>query len=823
MANNTELQITKTLKYEALYIILGFEELGEGVFQKEYTSAKIAVNTNRQTVDFSGGISVINGEFVLNNDKSFVVLECVDRLLSLGYSPLEIVIDMDNEFDVYAGNVYIKCFAWDWMKRRAFDERAVLGKKGKFLSVIYESRTYSGLIERRYSVSDGESIYSHGLFEAKEINLSNEGSSQSEDGHMKFEGKKLVSYDGKEALLRIPEGIEEIQSGCFWDNQSLEEVILPKTLKNIGGDTFYNCSNLRSLTIPSNVEAMGNNPFAGCPKLVLENESSHFVFEHGLLMDAARKRIIYYQVSSLAETVEIPATIEMIGKHAFYLGTNLKKAVLPKSLKRMENNPFSGCKSLVLESESKSYVVEDNVIYSGDLKTLVGTVGRISNDPLVIKDVETISRNSFWNHDEIRKIVLPETLKQIGYNPFVGCSNIEFESQASAYRVKNGVLYNKDFSKLICCPPRVAVGDYHIEDSVLQLERGAFSGCKNLRSIRFRNVFSIGKNCFTNCESLEGIYVPDLVVYIGEWAFAHCSALKKVSYFKDCYIDKMAFANTSAEVEVRQQRSNYLIESENLYTLESLKESLKGHVDSILIDPPYNSHIGYIGYKDSFDGDYLNFMKKRLLISKELLSPKGFLVMNIDEGEFKNLLRLCKDIFGPSLVSYSKWKKANKHFDQNKVVLNPNKKKVKYEYIIFCRGNKDTKPGKVMQPYIRKGAMSEKEKRIPRVFDFFGTTSSAKDEIAEIFGDRTFFSTPKPRKLMKELIRATTDKDSIVIDYFAGSGTVGDACLDLNKEDGGSRKFILVCNSENDICRKVANERLKWSSAKYLGGYEFLD
>ena len=475
MVNKAELQITKTLKYEALYIIMGFEELGDGMFQKEYQSTKISVDTNGQTVDFGGGISVINGEFTLNSDKSFVILECVDHLLSLGYSPLEIIVDMDNEFDVYVGNIYIKCFAWDWAKRRGFGKDAVLGKKGKFHSVIYESRTYSGLIERRYSVSDGEAIYNHGLLEAKETSLFNEESSESEDGHMKFEGKRLVSYNGYDKVLIIPEGIEEIQSGCFWDNQSLEEVILPKTLKNIGGDTFYNCSSLRSLTIAENVETMGNNPFGGCPKLVLKNESPHFVFENGLLMDKGRKRIIYYQVSSPAKTIEIPNSIEMIGKHAFYLGINLRKVVLPNSLKRMENNPFSGCKNLVLKSETKNYVVEDNVIYSGDLKTLVGTVGRISSNPLVLKDVETISRNSFWDHDEIKKIIFPETLKQIGYNPFVGCSNIEFESKTPAHKVKDGVLYNADFSKLICCPAHVAVGDYHIEDSVLQLEIGRAS------------------------------------------------------------------------------------------------------------------------------------------------------------------------------------------------------------------------------------------------------------------------------------------------------------------------------------------------------------
>ncbi len=823
MEKKTELQITKTLKYEALYIILGFEETEKGIFRKEYSSTTITVDTNHQTVDFGSSISVINGDFILGNDKSFVILECVDRLLTIGYSPMEIIIDMDNEFDIYVKNIYIKCFAWDWMEEKRFDDGSLLGRKNKYLSVIYESRTYSGLIERRYSVSDGEKVFDYGLFESKEIDLCVQENIQIKDQHMRIKGKKLIAYDGKDKKVIIPEGVEEIQSGCFWDDQNIEEVVFPKSMKNIGGDTFYNCSNLERVTITENVEVMGNNPFAGCPKLALKNESKSFVFENGLLMDEKKTRIIYYQVSFPDESIEIPNTITMIGKHAFYLGVNLKKVILPESVRKMENNPFSGCKNLNLESKSYRYVVENNIIYSGDLKTLVGTVGRIESNPLVLKDVETISRNSFWNHDEIRRIVLPKTLKQIGYNPFVGCSNIVFKSDSPFYKVKDGVLYDKDLTKLICCPSYLAKGEYHVLDSVLQLERGAFSGCKELKEIHFKNVFSIGKNCFTDCTSLEEVSIPDMISYVGEWAFAHCSSLKKISYYKDCYIDKNAFENTDAKIEIRQDRTNYLIESENIYTLASLEGNYKGKVDSILIDPPYNSHIDYIGYKDAFDGNYLSYMEKRISISKELLSDKGIMAINIDKGEFKNLLALCKNIFGASLVTYSKWKKKNRYFDSNRVVLNPKKKKTKYEYIIFCKKSKESKFNTVMQPYMRKGKIVEKEKKLPKMFDYFGTTSSAKDEIAELFGDRTFFSTPKPLKLMKELIRATTDKNSIVIDYFAGSGTVGDACFELNQEDGGNRKFILVCNSENDICRKVTNERLKISSNKNSGSYEFLD
>jgi adenine-specific DNA-methyltransferase len=89
-----------------------------------------------------------------------------------------------------------------------------------------------------------------------------------------------------------------------------------------------------------------------------------------------------------------------------------------------------------------------------------------------------------------------------------------------------------------------------------------------------------------------------------------------------------------------------------------------------------------------------------------------------------------------------------------------------------------------------------------------GTTSSAKDEIQQIFHDRTIFSTPKPMRLFKELIRTTTNKKSIVLDYFAGSGTTGHAVMDLNKDDNGNRQFILISNNENNIFTRVTKPRI---------------
>lgn len=121
----------------------------------------------------------------------------------------------------------------------------------------------------------------------------------------------------------------------------------------------------------------------------------------------------------------------------------------------------------------------------------------------------------------------------------------------------------------------------------------------------------------------------------------------------------------------------------------------------------------------------------------------------------------------------------------------------------------------IKQPYLKNNKLLEKESAFPRVFRCFGTNSSAKDEIKDIFGDRNFFRTPKPVKLIKEFVRATSEKDSIILDFFAGSGTTGHAIEDLNKEDGGSRRYILVTNDQSDICKRVTCGRLDYINSKY--------
>ena len=72
-----------------------------------------------------------------------------------------------------------------------------------------------------------------------------------------------------------------------------------------------------------------------------------------------------------------------------------------------------------------------------------------------------------------------------------------------------------------------------------------------------------------------------------------------------------------------------------------------------------------------------------------------------------------------------------------------------------------------------------------------GFTTNGTQEFSELFNDR-YFAFPKPTRLIKKLILQSLSKNDIVLDFFAGSGTTAQAVLELNKEDGGNRKFILV-------------------------------
>jgi adenine-specific DNA-methyltransferase len=135
---------------------------------------------------------------------------------------------------------------------------------------------------------------------------------------------------------------------------------------------------------------------------------------------------------------------------------------------------------------------------------------------------------------------------------------------------------------------------------------------------------------------------------------------------------------------------------------------------------------------------------------------------------------------------------------KNSPLLNENGKKAKYN--IYTKSYLEERRDKGVKP---RNFLVDKKFLNRRGSDYLKTLGLD-------------FPYSKPKELIEHLLKIThIKKDAIILDFFAGSGTTGEAVLDLNKEDVGKRKFILCTNNEGDIVEEVCLPRIK----KIIKGY----
>jgi len=131
--------------------------------------------------------------------------------------------------------------------------------------------------------------------------------------------------------------------------------------------------------------------------------------------------------------------------------------------------------------------------------------------------------------------------------------------------------------------------------------------------------------------------------------------------------------------------------------------------------------------------------------------------------------------------------------------------------------------------YDESGAVARKKLKTIWYDNIFNT-EKGQQEVDDLIGKRAF-PQPKPLELIKNCIRVASDVDSIILDSFSGAGTTMHAVMDLNKEDGGNRKCIMVQMTEataqepkKNICKDVTRERVKRAIEKYgyKSGFKYL-
>ena len=97
------------------------------------------------------------------------------------------------------------------------------------------------------------------------------------------------------------------------------------------------------------------------------------------------------------------------------------------------------------------------------------------------------------------------------------------------------------------------------------------------------------------------------------------------------------------------------------------------------------------------------------------------------------------------------------------------------------------------------------------------SNDNAKKDLIKIFTNAVF-DYPKPVEMIKTLLKIYNNKDALILDFFAGSGTTAQAVNEINNEDCGTRRFILCTNNENNICENITYNRIektKTSNLKY--------
>jgi len=559
---------------------LGYNEEKPDVYAKTYPNSHcILIDMTKELMDYGDKIQISDLKLTLFSQKNFILLEAIDRFLMKEYNPKNIHIGKNPDYDFAIendiDNVFLAVQCLEWLEeydveisRLEAAPSIVTSFFEKNIDIdylcVYSSRLKAGTIECKYTIfphkfnSEDITTYTKGLLEEgikayspEFTTIINEGSSKiNYIGDFEIANNELIKYKGNDIHVIIPIGVEKLKNSIFWNCKTIKKITLPDTVYSLGGDTFYNCEKLSELKIPKNVTIIGDNPFANCPKLNLVNKSPYFIFEDGILYDKNKTRLIYCSINRKSKVCEIPDGIISIGKHAFYNCKNLRKIILPPSVKIIENNPFSNLPLLRIENNSSHFIFKDSTLYNKTMTILFYFEHNVKSKHLVIPEgVRIIGRHSFYNCKIIESITIPKTVKTIGYNPFTNCSSLSLINHSPEFLYENGVLYNKTKNELIYCSITESAETFIVPNSVKKIGRSAFFGCLNLKKIKLsEGVVKIDRSAFANCSNLQEIDIPSSMKIIEEWAFLNCINLKKIVLPENTLFEKQTFLNCPAKI-----------------------------------------------------------------------------------------------------------------------------------------------------------------------------------------------------------------------------------------------------------------------------------
>ena len=220
-------------------------------------------------------------------------------------------------------------------------------------------------------------------------------------------------------------------------------------------------------------------------------------------------------------------------------------------------------------------------------------------------------------------------------------------------------------------------------------------------------------------------------------------------------------------------------------------------------------------------------LKKYEFEDSKIATHGPYSLKNLHDSSLQDSKGLHHDIVCPdgSILSGKdyQWKCNKETFDEryedDRIVFQQDKNgKWRVQYKIYLYENKGQliydENGKIIQKGIIPNAM----------LDGVASNSDGTKDLKTLFPEvKKVFSYPKPVKLIKHLLKIVDNKNAIVLDFFAGSGTTAHATLDLNKEDGGNRLFVLI--EQMDYIETLTVERMKRATKhfNFNSGFVYLE
>lgn len=370
-------------------------------------------------------------------------------------------------------------------------------------------------------------------------------------------------YNGK---IIIPDSVEykniyfkitSLSLTAFKGCTALNEIIIGGNIKSIPTNAFNGCTSLSTISIPKNIFNIYDGAFTGCISLrtvIIEDSSKKLslgcksyknAYGYGLFYDCPLdsvyigRDIIFnasasYGYSPFYSTsvskLSIGDSVSKINPLSFWRCNNIQKLRIPQNIKEIGNSAFAECVNL---KELEFLAIECSDFSITNIQNQYPFRGTNINNVIINEGVKKMPGFFMYNQSSIKNINIPSSLSEIGCCAFTYCdslTDITVSNENNKFLSDNGVLYNKNKSKLVQYP-KAKAGEYIILNNVDSIGDYAFFGCNLLTAITFPNTISyIGKYAFCSCNSLKSIYIPKFVKYIGNSSFANCNNLNKVIY-----------------------------------------------------------------------------------------------------------------------------------------------------------------------------------------------------------------------------------------------------------------------------------------------------